>query len=143
MKKLFITIITTSILIGVIGLSINLLWGNETVSYLTSFTENNIVYYKYDFYSYLKNIKISTLDTSILQLKLHTRTWTNDIVNNLAYMLDTLIVPINILLYPIRVSAYMGRTLLSIVGIDIQTENGLSWLIDTMNVLINLQIPYV
>lgn len=138
-----------SIFIGIIGLSLNYLFGNSTITYLQMKTINGVRLYTFDFLTYLQNLKIATADTSKLQLATITRTWNNtgdwnSLINNLAYILDVIIYGLNILIYPVRVIAYVMKAMLAIAGVDINnTGSGLYWLINTMNVLMQTQIPYV
>lgn len=154
MKKLFYRIIPLVIGLGVIGLALNTMFGANTVTYLSTFESHGIIYYKYDIWNYLQNIKNTFTNVSILQLNLITRTWETDgsdmfamLVNNLAYIADLFIFGINIFMYPIRIIFYIMRITLSIIGLPTipGTYNGnpMTWLIDLTNKLANLELAYI
>lgn len=158
MKKTVLKIIAYSILIGVIGLCFNMAFGNGTITFIQKeqiYINTNLHWFiwKFDFWYYLENIQLSTTDLSVLIFDLPTRQWVNvteiaDIGNNLLVILDYLIVVINILLYPIKVGAYLIQNILAILGISHNTSpgsnNGLGWLVEFVrNILGNFAIPYL
>lgn len=154
MAKKFITI---SIILGTIAFALNMIF-NDAISYLSIDRVNNVLIYKYDFWQYLENIRNSFTGTTQLTLELPPRQWINvggtnwwdDIINNLAVILDYIIFAINIMLWPLRLGAFALRGLLAIIGIQVVAINGipiehsLSWLTTLVNGLIEfIQIPYV
>ena len=157
MSKLLIKIITFSILLGVVALAINTILGSNTIPMLQKEmvyygTNNHFFIWKLDIWSYLKNIELSVDDVSILQLEMPTRTWENindigDFGNNLALMLDYIILVINILLYPLRLGAYLCRNIMAIFGINTNVNdpnNGLKWMTLFINeILGRIVIPYI
>lgn len=157
MKKTFTTISIVLIIIGVMGVALNQLFGYNTVSYLSSIRieETDVWVYQYDLQTYIKNIQTAMNETTMLELRLPWRTWytTMDLTNwpdrlanNLALILDYFIMFLNVFLYPLRVGAYSCKMALSIMGVNIMdsTEtNPIYWIIDLINKLIQIQIPYV
>lgn len=142
--------------IGVIGFSLNMIFGMETITYITQHKTNGITYYKYDFFNYITGIRDTLANPSELKLTIQDLNWITigsgwsadqfwqAIGNNLAYMLNVIITGLNVLLYPIRVGAYVLRFALTLIGLDItNTANPLYWLVSTVNTLIGLQIPFV
>lgn len=150
--------------IAMIAFALNFIFGNEqtntyVVSYLSKQTINGVTFYKYDVFNYLKNLEATFTDTPQLFLHLPEREWANidtgileeefwqDLVNNLAFMLNVVITAINILLFPIRLVFYLVQTLLAIIGLPMvegtYQNNPLKWLIDIVKTLTVLEIPYV
>ena len=160
MGNIFKKVMIGAIIIGVIAVAINTLFGNETIDFITKYRDTNsgIIYYKYNGLAYLNNIEMSLGNTAVLELKLVTKEWqdiTGTIVeeqfwaalgNNLAVMLDYIILGLNVLLYPIRIAGYFMLQLLAIIGLNVvkPNENGsLYWLIKLAEGLAKTQIPYV
>ena len=157
MKRTLIKFISFTILIGVIALCINVALGKDTIMFLTKET---IVYnhsfkwymWKFDFWKYLTNLQLSTSNLSVLVFKTPTRAWQNNmdwnaLGNNLLVILDYLIMVINIILYPIKIGAYLLQNLLAILGVNTDvnnTNNGLGWLVSfVQDILGNFAIPYL
>lgn len=152
MKRTLTYIVSAAILLGVIGLSLNWVFGVGTVTYISQVNINGVYMYKYDYWSYVQNIYNTFMNVAELQLTLPEQTWDTSgslqsIVNNLAYILNIIIIGLNVILYPIRVIFYVVQIILSIIGIPtVQgTYNGnpLEWLIATAKTMTTLQIPYV
>ena len=154
--KAFRTIAITVIIIGAIGISMNILFGYNTVTYLYRYRveATNVWLWKFDIFPYIKNIEMSISDTSKLQLQLPTRQWITNVdltnwpivfVLNMGLMVDYIIMIINILLYPLKVGAYVLRQVLAIIGINVleNTSNGIQWLVDLINNIMGANIPYI
>ena len=95
---------------------------------------------------------MATTNLSVLVFKTPTRQWNNNmdwnaLGNNLLVILDYLIMVINILLYPIKVGAYLLQNVLAIFGVNNNpndTNNGLGWLVTfVQDILGNFAIPYL
>lgn len=159
MKRTIIIALSFFIIIGVVALCLNMAMGNQTVIYLQKVRYETIgyinYYYKFDFSEYIKNLNLSITDTSKLTLELPTRQWENmtsvlnwePLGNDLALILDYVILIINVLIYPLRVGAYLLRNILAILGVNQdtnQTTNGLAWLVQLVNWLVErIAIPYI
>lgn len=160
MKRTLLKIVCFTIAIGILAIAFNTAFGNGTVTYLQKVEINkyyaNFYIYKIDFWSYMKNLQLSTTDLSILRFDMPSREWQTNIDitnwvegigNNLALILDYIIMIINILLYPLKIGAYMLRNMIAMLGINTDTtveDNGLAWLtVFINNILSNIQIPYV
>lgn len=157
--KIIAKIVIATIFIGVIALAFNIAFGNQTITYVEKVRYNEFgsvfYYYKFNFTEYIQNIEMSITDTSTLTLALPTRTWKQmtDILNweplgnDLALILDYVILGLNVLGYPFRIGAYLVKNLLVILGVNRNTadiNNGLAWLINLLNWFISsFQIPYV
>lgn len=156
MKKLF----TAIIILGTIMVCINWIFGDNTITLLEKVQNQytGITYYKINLYEYLANIQMNIGDTQVLELKMPTRPWTDitssiveeqfwaDLGNNLAVMLDYLIMVVNIILYPIRIGGYLVKNILAIIGVNTYTTdetNGLYWLVWFTRNIANTWIPYV
>ena len=139
------------IILGVIGISLITLFGYGTITYLTKYRlEGGLWVYKYNFSDYIQNITQTIGNTTPLQLTMPTRTWGDGIEwlsNNLALIMDWLIFILNVILYPLRVGAYLVLNTLSIIGIDMregmQPNTGIKWLIDLVQSIVGWQIPYI
>lgn len=161
MKGTILKIVAFSIILGVMALSLNLALGQNTIVFI----EKQQVYYtssthfyiwKFNFWEYISNLQTSTSDVSVLQFKLPTRTWMTDteagnvwdsFINNMALLLDYVILILNVLLYPIKLGAYFLQNILALIGVNQNPnapENGLAWLIRfEHDILGNFSIPYV
>lgn len=157
MKRTIVKFISFTILIGVIALCINTALGKDTIMFLDKQTiyygsNNHWFMWKFDFWKYLLNLQMATTNISVLVFKTPTRQWNNNmdwnaLGNNLLVILDYLIMVINILLYPIKVGAYLLQNVLAIFGVNNNpndTNNGLGWLVTfVQDILGNFAIPYL
>lgn len=163
MKKILISIITFTIVIGIVALSINTAFGNQTITYIErvryQIGNTHFYYYHFTWWEYISTLQLTTTDTSILVFDMPTRQWITiessitteqfwvELGNNLALMLDYVIMVINILLYPLKLGAYLLRNIMAILGINQNTTdqyNGLAWLvIFVRDILTRIAIPYI
>lgn len=163
MKKILISMITFTIVIGIVALSINTAFGNQTITLIEKIRyqtgNTHFYYYRFTWWEYMTNLNLTTTDTSILRFEMPTREWQEiqgnifqDIWwqylgNDLAVILNYIILAINILLYPLKLGAYLLRNVIALLGINQDTDNpnnGLSWLvIFVRDILSNIVIPYV
>lgn len=151
MKHALLKAITFTIVIGILAMAINNAFGYETIVYLQkqqiNINELHFYIWKIDFWNYFKNIQLTTSNLSILEFKLPTRQWNSDVANNFALVVDYLIVQINVLLYPLKIGAYLIQNVMAIMGInnDINaTHNGLAWLVQFVrDILSNIAVPYI
>ena len=146
------TIAITFIVIGSIGIAMNLLFGYNTMAFLSRIRieETDVWVWKFDGFNYLKSIETSFTDTSRLELNLPSRTWQwqgelfSMIANNLAVLVNYVIVIFNVLLYPLKVGAYVSRQMLALLGMNITGgDSPLQWLIDLINNLMAASITYI
>ena len=137
-----------TLIVGVVGVGLQFMFGYNTITYISRENINNVWIYKYDFWGYVDNIKTS-ITTPNLDLNLPTRQWgwnPNDTINDLAYILDIIIMLLNVVIYPLRIGALVVRTLLSFVGINVinpTSGNPLAWLVSLLQTINTLAIPYV
>lgn len=151
MKKAIIGFLGLTILVGALALAFNNAFGYETIMFLQkeriTFGTTNFYIWKFDFYRYINNLQLTTSNLSILQFKTPTRQWNSDIANNFALVIDYLIMIINLMLYPLKVGAYLLSNVIAIIGINTDTtsaHNGLAWLvIFVRDILGNISIPYI
>lgn len=155
MKKLVIALI----LVGVIAIALNTIFGWQTVTYLSVYrTGNNIYLYKFNIWGYVENLKNSFGTVTYLGLDTPSRQWVNitstiiesqfweDLGNNMALMLDWVLFGLTIMIYPFRIGGYIILQLLAILGIntiDANMAGGLNWLVIVAQFVRDLQIPYV
>ncbi len=145
MKSLVIKIGIILSILGVIALALNLVFGMGTIQYLEQIKLGSITLYKYNFDKYFINLSNSLQDTSVLTLAWQTRTWTNDLINNLAYIANIFIFGINLLIYPFRVGAYVVKNILALMGVNFMNIEGsnISWLAQLINWLIAFVQGYI
>ena len=156
MKKTILTLISFTILIGVVAIAINTAFGNQTIMFLEKQQINigttHFYIWKYDFWKYLTNLQMATSNLSVLVFELPTRQWNNNmdwnaLGNNLLVMLDYIILIVNIILYPLKIGAYLLQNILAILGVNADvnsTRNGLAWLVRFITeILGNIAIPYI
>lgn len=157
--RTFKQIAIIALMIGVVAIGINMLFGTNTVSFIyrERVEASGLYWYKYDFWGYINNLKNSIADTAQLELSIQTRDWVNitstivqeqfwvDLGNNMAVILNWILFGLNVMLYPFRIAAYVIKQLLAFIGINTQssTNNGLWWLVQLVRFLTGLQIPYV
>lgn len=157
MKYAFKKIILGTIIIGIIGYCFNMIFGN-TIGFIEIQRYNGVLIYTYNFYDYIENLRNSFTGTTALTLELPTREWITTganileaefweiLGNNMALILDYIIFALNILLWPLRLGAYLIRAVLAIIGINVipPITHNLKWLVDLINNMIEfIQIPYV
>ena len=150
MVKNIKTTIIFLILIGTIGIAINMIFGTGNVTYLSRFQVEGVTYYKYDFHAYFENVTDNIQAVTELNLQLPTRTWINNLswsslANNLAIILDYIIFGLNILMYPFRIGGYIIINTWTILGIKPQVDSAspIYWLYHLAEWMISLQIPYI
>ena len=161
MKRHLLKIVMFTIVIGILAIAFNTAFGNNTITYLQKIQINKyytrFYIYKLDFWSYIRNLQLSTTDLSILRFDMPTRQWQTEIeditqffsviTNDLCVILDYIIMILNIMLYPLRVGAYIIRNMLALTGVNIDTtdqNNGLAWLVIFVNdILGRIVIPYI
>lgn len=145
MKSLVIKIGIALSILGVIALALNLVFGMGTINYLEQIKIGNITLYKYNFDEYFINLSNSLQDTSVLTLSWQARTWTSDIVNDLAYIANIFIFILNVLIYPFRVGAYVVKNILAILGVNFTQIEGsnITWLAQLINWLIAFVQEYI
>lgn len=155
--KVITKIAILTIIIGCIALSFNVAFGNQTITYVERIRlgTTGAYYYKFNFAEYLQNLTLSISNTSTLTLEMPNRTWQTmqsiidgeALGNNLALILDYLIMVINIIIYPLRIGAYILKNLTAIIGINQDTTNqynGMAWLVNLLEWLIaRVAIPYI
>lgn len=160
MKKTIITLFTSVMIIGIIALALNNMFGN-VVNFNTQEAipgGSGLTWYKYDTFSYIENIKNTFKNTAQLTLQTPNRTWVNAgfdfwdqgefweaTWNNLALILDWILFGLNVILYPIRLGGYFLQIVMSIIGINVINYDGnpIKWLIDLTYFLTELQISYI
>ena len=144
MKNLLKQIAVITILFGTAMFAINMIFGIGTTGFIETATTNGITYQKFDILGYVRNLQTSFTDIAVLQLKIPETQWNLDVVNDLKFMVNWFFLYLNLFLYPIRISAYLGRFWLSVIGVNVYSDTGgLAWLVQTIKVLVNLQIPYI
>lgn len=157
MKKNFKEMCIYIIIIGVIAYTINLFFGNATISFIEQVSYNGTTMYKLNAYTYLNNLQTSMEQTTYLQLTVQTRSWINitsnilqeqfwaDLGNNMAVILNWIIFGLNIIIYPFRIGGFVLKQGLVFMGINIDAtqQHGLTWLVNLVNFLVKIMIPYV
>ena len=151
MKKIFWFLASYVIVLGVIGYSLTFITGDSAISFIEiNQNINGITYYKFNLFNYINNINKSIGDVSRLVLEAPTREWkSGDFLkvfeNNFYLAIDWIIYAMNILIYPLRVGGYFLKQIIVLVGIPIDTTqtHALKWLVNLVNRMQELQIPYL
>ena len=156
--KAVLKVITGLIILGVIGYSLNLVLPGTIVSYITKEMHMGQTIYRYDLYAYIEELKTTLSSIDVFEIEFFEREWVDidsnifesefweALVNNLAYMLDVVIFAINLILYPFRFMFWVIKFILALIGVavnDPNLNNGLQWLIQAINFMAGLQIPFV
>lgn len=143
MKKVIVALM----FLGIIGLGINAIFGWRTFTFIQNYqTDEGILLYKLDIWGYIQNIKNSFGTISSLTIDTPTRVWNDDVVNDLALMLDWILFGLNVLIYSFRVGGYTILQTLAIIGVNTIQPNsagGLQWLVNLCRFLRDLTIAYV
>lgn len=146
---------TTLILLGAIGVAFNILFGRNTISFISqeNIGSTTLIWYKFDINGYINNLKTTITDTTELKLQLPTRNFISptDIFeffeyfgNNMAVIVDYVILIINVLLYPLKIGGYLVKFVLALLGFNLyNTESGMYWLGYLASRLVGLTIPYI
>lgn len=146
---------TILILLGAIGVAFNILFGRNTIAFLSEeiIPNSNLVWYKFDIKNYIDNLTTTITDTTELKLQLPTREFheVNDAIdffvyfgNNMAVIVNYVILVINILLYPLKIGGYLVKFVLAIIGFNLyNTESGIWWLGEIAQRLVALTVPYI
>lgn len=145
-----------TIILGVVGFIFISMFGTQAIIFINSRQVNGLTFYSIDVLAYTKNLKDSIGGISALIFPLPNRKWENitgnvlqeqfwkSLVNNLAMILNMIIVLANALLYPLKVGAYAVKQVLAILGVNMSDSgHGLTWLVYTANILINMKCSYV
>lgn len=152
---IFIMIICTTMV------AINFLFQDaNTIPLVEQHNMQGYSYYTFNINEYFRNIETSLNDTAELELRLPARQWINitnnileeqfweDLGNNLALILDYIIMILNVIIYPLRIGGYTLQQILAFIGLPVNKilmgqDNKLAWMVQVTNVLKALQIPYV
>ena len=150
MKKLLI--ICTGI--GIVAIALTYMFGEGVIPFLyTERTSIGILQYRYNFFDYYQNLKLTLNDTEIFVFTLPTRQmiplqgadWYEDLANDLLVIVDYIILVNNITLYPMRIMGYLGQNILALCGLDVvnNPQGGLQWFITFIKFLARSEIPYI
>lgn len=143
MKKAFVVVTVVTLMIGVIGTALSILFGANTVSYIQTINVNGVTFRTYDFKSYVEQLNYQFNDLSRLELYLPPLSSQDDILTWLKNLLLVVIFATNIFLYPFRIASYIVGIILALIGINMQaTDNPLHWLVVLFQTITELQIPY-
>lgn len=141
------------IILGTIGIALNILFGANTMIYVNRsiILGTNLTWYKFDILAYKNQLEIAIKDTTILQLKTPTKrmwniditNWGDAIVHNLKVIVDYIIFIINIILYPFKIGGYALRFALSLLGLNYTSEaSSVYWMGQLANGLVSVEIPF-
>lgn len=131
------------IVLGIIALALTTIWDNNTTILLSTFEHNGIKLWKIDLWKYLTNLAIS-LNPDNLSLDIPTMNDSNIITTTIS-LINYVIMLINILTYPLRISGFITLNLMALVGINMNPDitHSLTWLINLGKFFTELQIPYI
>lgn len=154
MKK--ILILTT--IIAFIGISLIAIYNDPSICTYIEEIEvqlGNKTYHllTYNFADYFENIKNTVSSPTMLKIEMIPQTWQmpsgswlepdfwEAILNNLEFMVNVGIFALNILLYPLRIWTYLGRTVLALIGVN-RNSNSISWIFQLIETFYG-QLPYL
>lgn len=159
MKKAIITAMTIFIIVGTIMVVFDIAFRTDPI-YIKRYPVQgtNMLLYTIDVKRYLQNIQMSITNMSVLQLELPTLEWKeihNTIIENqfwedlgqdLAVILNYIIVGLNVMLYPFRIGGYLLTQICAIIGLNMinPNDNGdITWLVKFAQTITTMQIPYI
>lgn len=131
------------IVLGIIALTLSAIWDNNTTILLSTFEHNGIKLWKIDIWKYLTNLAIS-FNPNNLSLNIPTLNQTNIITTTIS-MINYMIMLINIISYPIRISGFVALNIMALIGINMNPNitHNLTWLINLGKFFTELNIPYI
>lgn len=159
-KKIFIDTLALFIVIAFFGITFKNFFGIANPYLQTTIVQETgikITYYDYGAYIVQLNNSFNTFGQE-LQLEWPPRVWKSvagldwfdDLVNNLAFIFDWIYMPINVVLWPMRLSAWIVKQVFVILGFvaETQTINGTTynpeWFMKTFTWMSeHLAIPYI
>lgn len=138
------TIVFTIVILGVIGIAINVLFP-DTISVVQQVEINGLKTYTINMQEYLDNVNTAIHTTPDFGLTKPILANDAGILEVLEYIANILIMIINFLLFPIRVLGYIGTLVLALIGINTTTPSGsFEWLVNTVIFFRDtLMIPYI
>jgi len=131
------------IVLGIIALTLSTIWDNNTTILLSTFEHNGIKLWKIDLWTYLTNLAIS-LNPNNLILDIPIANNTNIITITIT-SINYIIMMINVLIYPLRISGFITINILALVGINMNPDiiHSLTWLTNLAEFFTKLNIPYI
>ena len=131
------------IVLGIIALTLSTIWDNNTTILLSTFEHNGIKLWKIDLWTYLTNLAIS-FNPNNLSLDIPTLNQTNIITITIS-SINYMIMLINIISYPIRISGFVALNIMALIGINMNPDitHNLTWLINLGKFFTELNIPYL
>lgn len=123
------SVIFTIIILGVIGIAINLMMP-DTISIVQKTNINGLDTYTINVELYLENLNTTIHTTPTMSFNIPELD-DPDFLGVLTYIANILILVINFLLFPIRVLGYISTLALAIIGVNTTNPNGgLEWLVN-------------
>ena len=131
------------IILGVIALALSTIFDEKTTILLSTFEHNGIKLWKIDIWKYLTNLTIS-FNPNNLSLDIPTLNQTNIITTTIS-MINYIIMLVNIISYPLRISGFITLNIMALVGINMNPNitHNLTWLINLGKFFTELNIPYI
>lgn len=131
------------IVLGIIALALSTIFDERTTILLSTFEHNGIKLWKIDIWKYLTNLAIS-FNPNNLSLEIPTLNQ-NNIITTTISMINYIIMLINILSYPLRISGFITLNMLALVGINMNPNiiHNLTWLSNLAKFFTELNIPYI
>ncbi|NLD79425.1 MAG: hypothetical protein GX641_03775 [Mollicutes bacterium] len=131
------------IILGIVALALSTIFDERTTILLSTFEHNGIKLWKIDIWKYLTNLAIS-LSPDNLSLNIPTIN-NSSIITITITSINYIIMMINILTYPLRISGFITINLMALVGINMNPNitHNLSWLINLGKFFTELNIPYI
>lgn len=146
------------IVIGVIGIALDNIWGYNTITYLTRYRDpgSGLWFWRYDFGAYIKNLNNSldvnlqefiTLPTRQWNWNIDLTNWPNVLTNNLMVVLNWLFFIWNngVLIF-YHVGAWLLSNVLALIGFDMTADYSgqpAYWLISAIQYLRSGIFPYL
>jgi len=131
------------IVLGIVALALSTIFDERTTILLSTFEHNGIKLWKIDIWKYLTNLAIS-LNPDNLILDIPTLNQSNIITTTIS-MINYIIMMINVLIYPLRISGFITLNIMALVGINMNPDiiHSLTWLTNLAKFFTELNIPYI
>lgn len=131
------------IVLGIVALALSTIFDERTTVLLSTFEHNGIKLWKIDIWKYLTNLAIS-LNANNLIFDTPTLNQSNIITTTIS-MINYIIMLINVLAYPLRISGFITLNLMALVGINMNPNiiHNLTWLTNLAKFFTELSIPYI
>lgn len=154
--KTFWKITVILVMVGAIGMSVNMLAPNSFVFVNAEQPEylNGLVWYRLDVWAYIDNVKDTWKDFTLIYENLFPTQWNwsnpsldwNWLMDDLAYIANIFIMIVNLFLMPLKFGAWTTNLTLAILGLNITNTDAptaLQWIAELIRSINSAGLAYL